>query len=83
MLKSYLWLDIARATTQSMNNCEAFSLVLTITNEFWLARAYLILELQGDILMSTHPLPILPIVLSRIRDLTEEHSAVCHPGTSI
>jgi len=56
---------------------------LTISNKFWLARAYLILELQGDILISTQPLTVLPIVLSRIRDLTEEHSAVFHPGTSV
>lgn len=55
---------------------------IPITSKFWLGRAYLVLELQGHILLSTHPLTVLPIVLSRIRDLTEEQSTVCYPGTS-
>lgn len=83
LVKNHLRLNITRTTMQSMNNCvrtvSSFSFVLTISSKFWFARTCLFLEFRGDTLIPTSPLTV---VSSGIRELIEEHSAVCHTGTS-
>lgn len=77
LLKNYIWLNITRVMMQSVSNCvrtmSSFSFVLTIYSKK---------PVQGNTLISTYPLTILLVVLSGIRDLTEENSTVCHAGTS-
>lgn len=80
-------LRITFGSTSQGSRCSLWATVWELwasSHLFWPSMPVksLSLEFQGNTLISTYPLTILPVVLSGIRDLTEENSTVCYVGTS-